>query len=57
MVSDQASEPGRDRTPTEPDGLESVEAYETDNGIVFYDADNPLAWMEAGDTVSLEEHA
>ncbi len=38
-------------------GLETVESYETDDGVVFYDAENPLAWVETTRTLSLEELA
>jgi hypothetical protein len=34
----------------------AVESYETDDGVVFYDAQNPLAWLKAGDAVTLTEH-
>lgn len=39
--------------PTEP--IEFIETYETDDGVVFYNVDNPLAWLESSDTQSLEE--
>ena len=39
------------------DGITTIEAYETEEGVVFYDADNPLAWVEATRTLSLEECA
>jgi hypothetical protein len=39
----------------EPDGVDSVEAYETEEGVVFYDAENPLAWLETSKTLSLRE--
>lgn len=32
--------------PEEAEGP-SVEAYETEDGVVLYDADNPLAWLKA----------
>lgn len=32
-----------------------VEAYETDNGVVLYDAGNPLAWIESRAPVRLDE--
>ncbi|MFB6119052.1 hypothetical protein [Halosegnis sp.] len=35
----------------------TVEAYETDEGVVFYDAAAPAAWLQAEETVSLEEMA
>lgn len=36
--------------PQLPDGEpaeDSIEAYETVDGIVFYDGDNPLAWIQS----------
>lgn len=50
----------------DPDGLETdapgeqlggeltVEAYETEEGVVFYDAANPLAWVQTDTTVALD---
>lgn len=35
----------------------AVESYETDGGTVFYESENPLAWMQSSVTVPLEEHA
>lgn len=35
----------------------AVEVYETDDGVVFYDAENPLAWIQTDATVGLEEAA
>ena len=40
---------------SETDGVDTVERYEIDGGTVFYDAKNPLAWMEATRTVRLSE--
>ncbi|MFC6961798.1 DUF7331 family protein [Halocatena marina] len=37
--------------------IASTEAYETDEGVVFYDADNPLAWMQSRETVRLDDAA
>lgn len=34
---------------------DSVEAYETDDGIVLYDAGNPLAWIESRAPVRLAD--
>lgn len=42
----------------EPDRTEAVEAtetYRTDEGTVFYDAENPLAWLQIDDPLSLRE--
>ena len=33
----------------------AIEAYETDDGVVFYDAHNPLAWLKAASALTLEE--
>jgi len=38
-----------------PAGTETVEAYETDDGVVLYDAENPLAWVEATESLTLRE--
>jgi len=35
--------------------VDFVETYETDDGIVFYDVDNPLAWLESDQVVPLDE--
>jgi hypothetical protein len=45
-----------DRKPA-VEGVGSIETYETNDGVVFYDAENPLAWLEADETCSLREHA
>ena len=37
--------------------VESTESYQTEEGVVFYDAENPLAWMQAGEVVDLDEAA
>lgn len=42
-------------TQTTDDSIEFVETYETDDGIVFYDVDNPLAWLESDRVVTLDE--
>lgn len=41
----------------EPTGVSSVEAYETDDGTVFYDAQNPLAWLKSATALTLEDQA
>lgn len=49
-------DPGREMRGT--DSFEpSVEAYETNNGTVLYEARNPLAWIESSRTVLLDEAA
>ena len=41
--------------PTEPDGVETVESYEVDGGVVLFDAENPLAWVETTKAVAVQE--
>ena len=41
----------------EPASIATVESYETDDGVVFYDAENPLAWVETTQTFALEDLA
>lgn len=37
------------------DPVESVEAYREDDTVVLFDAQNPLAWVEASDAVTLAD--
>ena len=39
------------------DAVATTELYETDEGVVFYDAHNPLAWMQARTTLRLDDMA
>ncbi len=41
----------------EPAGTATIEAYETEDGVVFYDAENPLAWVEATRPLVLDDLA
>ncbi|AOW80169.1 hypothetical protein HTSR_0985 [Halodesulfurarchaeum formicicum] len=53
---------GEDRAadvPQLPDGetsAETIESYETVDGIVFYDGENPLAWLQSTAVESLAEN-
>lgn len=38
-------------------GTPSIESYETDDGVVFYDTENPLAWVETNRTLCLDDLA
>jgi len=42
---------------SEPAGIATVESYEVDGGVVFYDAENPLAWVETSQAVTLTDLA
>lgn len=47
-----------EREPTqELAGTPSIESYETEDGVVFYDTENPLAWVETDRTLCLDELA
>lgn len=39
--------------PEADEARESVESYDTEDGVVFYDAQNPLAWLKATNAMSL----
>ncbi|WP_226042592.1 hypothetical protein [Natrinema sp. DC36] len=47
----------RSEPSSEPEGTATIESYETDDGVVFYDAENPLAWVETSRTLTLEDLA
>lgn len=39
----------------EPDAVAAVGAYEEEDDTVFYDTENPLAWVQTDQVVELEE--
>ncbi len=41
--------------PDESAAVEAVGTYEADGAVVFYDSENPLAWVQSQVTVTLEE--
>jgi len=43
--------------PALPEAVQTTETYETEEGTVFYDAQNPLAWVQTDTTVLLNELA
>jgi hypothetical protein len=43
--------------PALPDAVQTTETYETDEGTVFYDAQNPLAWVQTDTAMSLQDVA
>jgi len=54
--ADADREWGTERSPpTEPSGADTIEAYETEDGVVLYDAENPLAWIQADAVVSIDD--
>lgn len=40
--------------PTAETGFETVESYDVDDGIVLYDAENPLAWVRTDAPLRLD---
>lgn len=50
---DEHHEPDTPGLP-EADARDSIEAYETDEGVVFYDARNPLAWLKTTHALDLD---
>lgn len=37
------------------EAIQSTELYQIDDGTVFYDAQNPLAWVQTDSTVRLND--
>ncbi|MDS0298168.1 hypothetical protein NDI76_05390 [Halogeometricum sp. S1BR25-6] len=60
-MTDHANSKRTDRSPAaqstagEANGLDDVESYDIEGGVVFYDPQNPLAWVETTRTVTLKE--
>lgn len=50
-------EAGRIAQPAVSEAVQATEAYQVQEGVVFYDAENPLAWLQAGRTVDLNDAA
>ncbi|WP_254822715.1 MULTISPECIES: DUF7331 family protein [Haloglomus] len=46
-----------DSPESEADAVATTEAYETDSGVVLYDAENPLAWIQADNACQVQEMA
>jgi hypothetical protein len=41
--------------PPKVSAVEATGVYEVDDGVVFYDVDNPLAWVQTREAVTLAE--
>lgn len=53
------SDGATDQAPALPEPsetAESIEFYETGDGTVLYDAENPMAWIYSDGSVRLPEH-
>lgn len=58
MSSNANPRPARDDDrpgPDTPDGIERTGTYEADDGVVFYDAEEPLAWLRSDRTYRLAD--
>jgi hypothetical protein len=53
-MSDPTRADRRDRD-DDHDPTVDIETYEVDDGVVFFDAENPLAWVETTRTVQLAD--
>lgn len=42
-------------TPADSNAVRAVGTYESGDSVVFYDTENPLAWIQSRETVKLEE--
>lgn len=47
----------RGQTPTRSGRVPRIEAYETDDGTVIFDGENPLAWVHSTVTLPLHQQA
>lgn len=57
-VRPEGERPGASRPePALPSAVAATEVYQTDEGVVFYDAEYPLAWIQAASALSLEDMA
>lgn len=58
--TDASTDPDRADEPDAPavsDAVRTTESYETEAGVVFYDAENPLAWVQTDHVVDLDSAA
>jgi hypothetical protein len=55
-MSDSTRADRRDRADDHGPSVD-IETYEVDDGVVFFDAQNPLAWVEASAAIRLKDVA
>jgi hypothetical protein len=53
-MSDPTRAGRRDRS-GDHDPTADIETYDVDGGVVFFDAENPLAWVEANMSIRLTD--
>ena len=55
MTEHSAPEESERVEPPADEARESIEAYEAEDGVVLYDAEAPLAWIQATNAMSLAD--
>jgi hypothetical protein len=55
MVDTPQRSDGESRGAGEDESVARVEAYDDEDGVVLYDAENPLAWIQAKSTVRVQD--
>jgi hypothetical protein len=55
MVDTPQRSDGESRSADEDESVARVEAYDDEDGVVLYDAENPLAWIQATRTVRVQD--
>lgn len=55
MIDTPSRSDGRTHSEAEDEAVARVEAYDDEDGVVLYDAQNPLAWIEAKWAVRVED--
>lgn len=56
-VATDRDKPEQTADPAVKKAIRSTEAYEIPDGVVFYDSENPLAWMQADEAIDLDSAA
>lgn len=54
-IDERSKPPDDGDEPALPAAVETTERYEIEDGTVFYDATNPLAWLETSHALWLTE--
>ena len=55
MVDTPQRSDGESGSADEDESVARVEAYDDEDGVVLYDAENPLAWIQAKRTVRVQD--
>ena len=55
MIDTPSRSDGRTRPEAEDEAVARVESYDDEDGVVLYDAQNPLAWIESKRAVRVQD--